>query len=218
MGIGGRLVCRLDGGDLGLQRLELGFERGTAVFADAAREFGLFALLDRLLEAPADLLQLRERLRRHLRQSRQRFDTEGGVGRRLRAARIGAREPVGDMEEFAQAGGRLSGRDRFAMRCGVAGVLDEARLGGERLSDQGPEGRLGKVCRQRRLERVFQGAVVAKKPVDRGFQREPSIERRGTRIGMGETLRPRRMRKDVGEFVFQEGELRHRRSLRPPSP
>lgn len=137
MGIGGRLVCCLDGGDLGLQRLELGFERGTAVFADAAREFGLFALLDRLLEAPADLLQLRERLRRHLRQSRQRFDTEGGVGRRLRAARIGAREPVGDMEEFAQAGGRLSGRDRFAMRCGVAGVLDEARLGGERLSDQG---------------------------------------------------------------------------------
>jgi hypothetical protein len=104
------------------------------------------------------------------------------------------------------------------MRCGVAGVLDEARLGGDRLSDQGPEGRLGKVCRQRRLERVFQGAVVAKKPVDRGFQREPSIERRGTRIGMGEILRPRRMRKDVGEFVFQEGELRHRRSLRPPSP
>jgi hypothetical protein len=136
VGIGGRLVCCLDGGDLGLQRLELGFERGTAVFADAAREFGLFALLDRLLEAPADLLQLRERLRRHLRQSRQRFDTEGGVGRRLRAARIGTREPVGDMEEFAQAGGRLSGRDRFAMRCGVAGVLDEARLGGERLSDQ----------------------------------------------------------------------------------
>ena len=118
MGIGGRLVCRLDGGDLGLQRLELGFERGTAVFADAAREFGLFALLDRLLEAPADLLQLRERLRRHLRQSRQRFDAEGGVGRRLRAAPIGAREPVGDVEEFAQAGGRLSGRDRFAMRCG----------------------------------------------------------------------------------------------------
>ena len=30
MGIGGRLVCCLDGGDLGLQRLELGFERGTA--------------------------------------------------------------------------------------------------------------------------------------------------------------------------------------------
>jgi hypothetical protein len=74
------------------------------------------------------------------------------------------------------------------------------------------------VCRQRRLERVFQAAVVAIEPVDRGFQREPAIERRGTRIGMGEILCPRRMRKDVGEFVFQEGELRHRRSLRPPSP
>jgi hypothetical protein len=111
VGIGGRLVCCLDGGDLGLQRLELGFERGTAVFADAAREFGLFALLDRLLEAPADLLQLRERLRRHLRQSRQRFDTEGGVGRRLRAARIGTREPVGDMGRI-RAGRRPPVRPR----------------------------------------------------------------------------------------------------------
>ena len=41
------------------------------------------------------------------------------------------------MEEFAQAAGRLSGRDRLAVRCGVAGVLDEARLDGERSADQG---------------------------------------------------------------------------------
>ena len=103
MGVGDRLVRGLGGGDLGLQRLDLGFERSAAFFADAPRGFGGLARLDRLLEAAGDLLQLRERRRRHLRDARQRLDAEGRIGRRLRPARIGAREPIGDMEEFAQA-------------------------------------------------------------------------------------------------------------------
>ena len=103
VGIGERLVGGLGGGDLGLQRLDLGFERGAAVLAGAARRFGGLARLDRLLEAAADLLQLRQRLRRHLGEARQRVDPERGVRRRLGAARIGAGEPIGDVEEFAQA-------------------------------------------------------------------------------------------------------------------
>ena len=85
VGVGDRLVRGLGGGDLGLQRLDLGFERGTAFLADAPRRFGGFAGLDCLLEAAGDLLQLRERRRGDLRDARQRLDAEGRIGRRLRA-------------------------------------------------------------------------------------------------------------------------------------
>ena len=76
VGVGDRLVGGLGGGDLGLQRLDLGFERGAAFFAHAPRGFGGFARLHGLLEAAGDLLQLRQRRRRHLRDARQRFDAE----------------------------------------------------------------------------------------------------------------------------------------------
>jgi hypothetical protein len=72
----GRLVRGLDGGDLGLQRLNLGFKRCPAFFADAPRGFGGVARLDRLLETAGGLLQLRERRRCHLRDARQRLDAE----------------------------------------------------------------------------------------------------------------------------------------------
>ena len=209
VGVGDRLVCGLGGGDLGLQRLDLGFERGAAFLADAPRGFGGVARLDRLLEAAGDLLQLRERRRRHLRDARQRFDAEGGIGRRLRPARIGAREPIGDVEEFAQAACGLSGRHRFAVRGGVAGVLHEARLDRERAADQRLEARLGEQRGERRVVRVFQRAIVAVEPADGGLQRQPAVERRAARIGMRQGLGPRGMPENVGKFGLQEGELRH---------
>ena len=203
------LVRGLGGGDLGLQRLDLGFERSPAFLADAPRGFGGFARLDRLLEAAGDLLQLRERRRRHLRDLRQRLDAECRIGRRLRAAGVGARKPIGDVKEFAQAAGGLSGRHRLAVRGGVAGVLHEARFDGERAADQRLEARLGQQCGQRRVVGVLQRAVVPVEPADGGLQRQPAVERCAARIGMRQRLGARGVTENVGKFGLQEGELRH---------
>ena len=166
-----------------LQRLDLGFERSAAVLADAARRFRRFARLDGFREAAADLLQLRQRLRRHLREPRQRLDAEGGIGRGLGAARIVVGEPIGDVEELAQAGRRLRGRNRLAVGGGVAGVLDEARLGRKRAADQRLERRFGEMRGERRLVGILQRPVVPVEPLDRGLQRQPAVERRGARVG-----------------------------------
>ena len=218
--IGGGLVGGLDGRDLALQRSDLGFERGAAFLADLARKFGRLARLDRLLEAAADLLQLRQRLRRHLGKTRQRLDAERGIRRGLRAARIIAREPIGDVEEFAQAGRGLGGGNCLAVRGSVAGVLDEARLDRKRAPDQRLERGLGEMGGERRLVGVLQRPVMPVQPLDRGLQRQPAVERGGARIGMGEIFRPRGVGEDVGEFGLQKGELRHRQvspSLTPPT-
>ena len=150
----------------------------------------------------------------HLRHARQRLDAEGGIGRRLRPARIGAREPIGEVEELAQAARGLAGRHLLAVRGGVAGVLHEARLDGERAADQRLEARLGEQRGQRRVVGVLQRAVVPVEPADGGLQRQPAVERRAARIGMRQRLGARGVPEDVGKFGLQEGELRHGRGPR----
>ena len=118
------------------------------------------------------------------------------------------------MEEFAQAACGLSGRHRLAVRGGVAGVLHEARLDGERAADQRLEARLGEQRGQRRVVGVLQRAVVPVEPADGGLQRQPAIERRAARIGMRQRLGARGMPENVGKFGLQEGELRHDGSMR----
>ena len=134
-------------------------------------------------------------------------------------ARVGAREPIGEVEELAQAAGGLSGRHRLAVRGGVAGVLHEARLDGERAADQRLEARLGEQRGQRRVVGVLQRAVVPVEPADGGLQRQPAVERRAARIGMRQRLGARGVPENVGKLGLQEGELRHglpaRRRLNP---
>jgi hypothetical protein len=115
------------------------------------------------------------------------------------------------MEELTQAGRGLRRRYGLAVRGGVAGVFDEARLDRERLPDQRPEARLGEMGGKRRLERVLQRPVTAVQPKNGRLQRQPAIESGGTRIGKGKSLRLGNVRKNVGKFGFEESELRHRR-------
>src|SRR5258708_17503155 len=53
-------------------------------------------------------------------------------------------------------------------------------------------------------------------PADSGLQRQPTVERRGARIGMRQRLGARGRPENVGEFGLQEGELRHG-SVRGPA-
>ena len=129
----------------------------------------------------------------------------------LGSVSIGAGEPIGDVEEFAQRACGLRTRHRLAVRRGVAGVLDEARLDGERAADQRLESSVRREGGERRIVGVPEGAVVPVEPVDRGLQSQPSVERGGARIGLREILRARRVTEDVGKLGLQEGELRHRR-------
>ena len=73
------------------------------------------------------------------------------------------------MEEFAQAGRRLGGRYGLTVGGGVAGVLDEARLDGERAPDQRLEAWLGEQRGERPVVRVLQRAVVPVNPTDGGL-------------------------------------------------
>ena len=68
VGVGDRLVRGLDRGDLGLQGLDLGFERSPTFLADAPRGFRGLARLDRLLEAAANSCNCASVVRRHLRE------------------------------------------------------------------------------------------------------------------------------------------------------
>lgn len=165
------MVCRLSGGNLRLQGLDLRFERGTAFLTDTPCDFGGFAGLYGLLETTGDLLQLRECGGGDLRDLRQRFDAEGRVGRWLRATRIIARKPIGDVEEFTQAACGLPSRHRFAVHCGVTGVLHEARLDSERAANQCLKTWLGKQCGQRWVVGILQCTIVPVKPADGGLQR-----------------------------------------------
>ena len=133
--------------------------------------------------------------------------------RGLGAARVVVGEPIGDVKELAQTGRALGGRHGLAVNGGVAGVLDEPRLHRKRLPDQRLEARLGEMGGKRRLERVFQGAVMAKQPEHRGLQSEPRVKSRRARIGVRKIFRPLGVGEDVGKFGFEKGELRHRANL-----
>src|SRR5262249_11755291 len=99
--------------------------------------------LDCLLVAAANLLQLRERRGGDLRDLGQRLDAEGSVSCWFGTFRVGAYEPIGEVEELAQAARRLAGGHLLAVDGGVAGVLHEARLDRERAADQRLEARFG---------------------------------------------------------------------------
>jgi hypothetical protein len=160
VGVGDLLVRDLGGGDLGLQRLDFGFECGAAFLAHAPRFFSGLPRRDRLLETAGDLLQLGQRRGGDLRELRQRLDAEGRLGRRLRALRVGAGEPIGDVEELAQAAGGLAGRHLLAVDGGVAGVLHKARLDRESAAEERLEARLGKQRGKRRVVGVVQRGIV----------------------------------------------------------
>ena len=210
VGVSDRLVRGLSGGNLGLEGFDLGLKRRPTSLADAPRGFRVLARLNLLLEAASNVLQFRERDRRHLRNAWQRLYAEVRVGRRLCTTGISAREPIGDVKEFAQAAGSLGGRYWPTVRGCVAGVLHKAGLDGERPADQHLEAWLGEQRRQRPVVRVFQRAVVPVNPTDGGLQCQPAVERRGPWVGMGQRLGARGVTKNLGKLGLQEGELRHR--------
>ena len=95
------------------------------------------------------------------------------------------------------------------MRSGVAGVLHEARLDGERAPHEHLETRLGDQRGQCRVVGVLQRAVMPVEPADGGLQRKPAVERRPARIGMCLHLGARDVPEDVGKFSLEKSELRH---------
>ena len=92
---------------------------------------------------------------------------ENASAGRLRAACVGAGEPIGDVEQLAQArdcaveadAARLVGRL-------VAKILDDARLGDQRGTKHLLKCRLVDAGRERGFERILQRPFVAIEPVD----------------------------------------------------
>src|SRR6266481_2260978 len=114
------------------------------------------------------------------------------------------------MKELAQRRCSLDGRDRLAMSCSIAGVLDETRLGRKRLTNERSKRWLGKMRCQRRFVGILQCPVMAVQPGNRGLQRQPAVKRGATRVSLREILRTRHMTEDVRKLGLQKRELRHR--------
>jgi hypothetical protein len=80
----------------------------------------------------------------------------------------------------------------------VAQILDDPRLGDDRIADEPSERRFMNACRERGLERVPKRAVTRVEPVDRDLERKPGVEAGGSRIGQRQALRLRGMRDASG--------------------
>jgi hypothetical protein len=142
-------VRRFGRGHFGPKRYKLSLKRRAFGVARLAALFGLGERLGMLPIFPRYLLQLPERAGRDMGRVRQRLRRENEVRRRFGSTCIGAREPVGYVEQLADGGNRLRRRHGtgFVHRC-VAEVFDDPRLGDDRLSDQTTETRLVDPCRQ----------------------------------------------------------------------
>ena len=204
--VGGGLL-RL--GHLGPQALELLVER--ALVGEQRRE-----LLVLRAQARFQRLQLLGGLLGERRGPGQRGRIEGEPRRRAAGARVGAREPVGNVEQLAQ------GRQRIRLRHGAVAVhravaerVDHPGLAEHRLARGLLEARLVDQCREVVLIGQPERRVVLVGPAHRQLQRAPGVEARRARIGMNGRLGSRRGVEHRGPFTLEEGELAHVALLRP---
>ncbi len=136
VGVGSRLVGLLGRGDLGPKLRDLGFEAGPLGFAGPPLLLGVFPGLGGLGESSGDLLELLEGGGGHLRGPRQglRRECQAWIG--LLSPRIGAGQPVGEVEEFPEGGDGCGGSDGPGLvDRRVANILDDPGFRHQRLAD-----------------------------------------------------------------------------------
>ena len=210
MRIGRGRVGGLDGRDFGAQAGVFGVEFGALGLGLGAGGLEFLARLGLIGVAPGGLLQAAERRCLNLREAWQ------GVGRKLQAGvglgalGVGAHEPIAEMKQFAQRGrGGLRRDGAGVVNRAIAQILDDLRLGDERVADDGAEGRLVNEGGERFVIGRAQRLVALIHPFDGGFQSEARVKTGGARIGQRDAFRFLGVVVDRGEFGLKKGELRH---------
>lgn len=93
---------------------------------------------------------------------------------------------------------------------GVPKILDDPRLGDERITgDFAERGLIDAGC-ESFLERFPQCSVMRVEPVDRDLERKPRVKAGAAGVRQRQALRPRGVCKHLGKFSGEKGELRHR--------
>ena len=209
----------LRGRDLGPQAREFRVQRGLV---GQQRGEALVALAQVLLQ----LLQLGQSLPGDGRGRRQGCRIESQPRRGARAAGVGVREPVADVEEFPHRHQRVGLEDRALAVDGlIAEAGDQPGLGEDRLAGRRLEGRLVEQGAEVVLVGQPEGGVVLVGPGDRQFEGAAGVEAGGARVRVDRPRRAIRRVVDRRPFVLEECELvAHRLSPRrgrgtdPPPP
>jgi len=209
-----RLIGLFGGGDLGAQALDLRIQVVAFLLGLDPRGLGVLLSLGLFLECFGNGLQTSERLRLHQLRLGQSLGGELKTGWRLGACSVGMNQPIGKVEQLPQGHGRSILRHRAAVvHRAVTEILDQPRLGHQRIADQGAKGAFMDQRGQRVVVGTVQSPIMLVHPFDRRLQRESGIEAGTARIGQRQHLGPLRVLVDGLEFWLEEGELAHTSSL-----